>query len=343
MIKRLRPLAALVLVPALLVACGGDGSSDEPQAAPETSTVATDTGDIDLSGVTLHVGDQVNISKTLLETSGQIEGTPYQIEWTSFAAGPPLLEAINAGAVDLGGVGDTPPIFAQAGGTDFSIVAASQRSQDGQTPLAIVVPEGSDIEDVTDLEGKKVAFTQGSAAHYLLLRALQENGLSYDDIDPAPLLPPDALAAFSGGDVDAWSVWDPFVALAEEQGATILASGSEYVPGYGFQVARNGALEDPAVSAAIGDYLERLAAASEWAVDHRDEWADKYAELTGLSPEVVATTLERFQSVYVPITDEVISKQQEEADLFAEEGLLPNPITVADVFDARYADRFGGS
>jgi sulfonate transport system substrate-binding protein len=344
MTKRLRSLAALVLVPILLAACGGGGDSDEPSAAPETSTVATESdSDVDLSGVTLHVGDQVNISKTLLETSGQIEGTPYNIEWTSFAAGPPLLEAINAGAVDIGGVGDTPPIFAQAGGTDFKIVAASARANEGQSSSAIVVPDGSDIESLADLAGKKVAFTQGSAAHYLLLRALEEGDLAYDDIKPAPLLPPDALAAFTGGDVDAWAVWDPFVALAEEQGAKIIASGADLVPGFGFQVARTGALDDPAVSEAIGDYLERLSAASKWAVDHRDEWAAKYAELTGLSEDVVAKTLERFQSVYLPITDDVIASQQEEADLFTEEGLIPKAIVVADVFDDRYADRFGAS
>jgi sulfonate transport system substrate-binding protein len=347
--RRSRPsvvAATLLALGLLAAACGGDDddtASPDTEAASQTGGADDAGGAPDLSGVTLRVGDQVNLAKTLLEASGQLDDAPYDIEWTSFAAGPPLLEAINADAIDIGGVGDTPPIFAQAAGTPFKIVGASQGADDDASSLAIVVPEGSDIEELSDLEGRKLAYTEGSAANYLVLKALEEADLTIEDVEPVPLLPPDGLAAFTGGDVDAWAVWDPFVALAEAQGGSILASGAGLVPGYGFQVARAGALDDEALTAAIGDYLLRLQAAAQWAIDHQDEWAELYAGLTDLEPEVVSKTLDRFQAAYVPLDDDIVAAQQDEADTFFDAGLIPDELDVADIFDTRYADSLSGT
>ena len=133
--------------------------------APASGTPAAD---IDLSGVTLRVGDQVNITKSALEAAGQAD-TPYRIEWATFSSGPPLLEALNADAIDIGGVGDAPPIFA----------AVRRRGDQGRPGHAdppdhqgILVPSGSDITDVADLAGKTIAVAQGSSAHWVLLKAL---------------------------------------------------------------------------------------------------------------------------------------------------------------------------
>lgn len=328
------PLLVLALVAA---ACGGGGSGSGAAAGGESA--GRGGGGDGLSGVTLRVGDQVHTDQTLLAASGQLDDLPYEITWTDFTAGPPLMEALNAGEIDLGRVGDTPPIFAQAAGTDFRIVSVSRPVDPDASALAIVVPEGSDIEDVPDLAGQRVAFTQGSAAQYFLIRALEEAQLTVDDIEPVTLLPPDALAAFQGGDVDAWAVWDPFVALAEEDGAEILVTGDGLVPGYGFQVVRTGALDDPDLAAAIGDFLQRYQAAAEWAVEHRDEWAQLYAENTGLPPEVVEKSFERFETAWEPITDQVVADQQQEADTFFDAGLIPEAIEVGQVFDTRYADQ----
>jgi sulfonate transport system substrate-binding protein len=158
-------------------------------------------------------------------------------------------------------------------------------------------------------------------------------------VEPVPLVPPDALAAFQGGDVDAWAVWDPFAALAEEGGAERIATGAGLVPGYGFQVARTGALDDPALAAAIGDFLRRYQAAAAWAVEHREEWSELYAQNTGLPTDVVESSFERFETTWVPITDQIVADQQEEADTFFDAGLIPEAIDVGQVFDTRYADQ----
>jgi sulfonate transport system substrate-binding protein len=327
----LLPLAAL-LAASLLTACGSDGATTEAAAAPAAGEA------VDLSGVTLRVGDQANLAKTLLEASGQGAQLPYQIEWSTFAAGPPLLEALNAGAIDLGGVGDAPPIFATAGGADIAIVGASTSKDPNQSAQAIVVPKGSPIKTVADLKGKKVTVAQGSSAHWLLLALLKDAGLTFDDIHASYLLPPDGLAAFSGGDVDAWAIWDPFLSLAQQkQGGTILANGVGLVKGYSFQVARAAALKDPKLEAAIGDYLQRLAKANEWALTHKDAWAAKYAELTTLPLPIVTSTLKRFEAVAVPIDDDLIAAEQAEADAFAAAGLIEKKIDITTAFDDRYA------
>src|ERR1700710_2777490 len=143
------------------------------------------------------------------------------IKWVDFQFGPPLLEAINAGAVDFGFVGDSPPIFAQAGGARIRYVAAVR--SDGNTQ-AIIVPQDSPIKTLADLKGKRIAFGKGSSAHNLLVASLEKAGLGWSDITPASLAPADATAAFIKGSVDAWSIWGPYLALAElKENARVIA------------------------------------------------------------------------------------------------------------------------
>jgi sulfonate transport system substrate-binding protein len=148
-----------------------------------------------------------------------------EIKWIDFQFGPPLLEAINVGSVDFGYVGDSPPIFAQAGGARIRYVAVVK--SEGNTQ-AIIVPQDSPIKTLADLKGKRVAFGKGSSAHNLLIAALEKADLSWSDITPAPLAPADATAAFVKGSVDAWSIWDPYLALAElKQKARVIAFGKD--------------------------------------------------------------------------------------------------------------------
>jgi sulfonate transport system substrate-binding protein len=330
-------LAALLAVP-LLAACGSDSGSTASASGNDGSSSSTEAPSAaDLKGVTLRVGDQANLAKTLLQASGQDEGIAYSIEWSTFAAGPPLLEALNAGAIDLGGVGDAPPIFAAAGGADIRIVGASTSRDAEQSAQAIVVPKGSAIKTVADLKGKKVGVAEGSSAHWLLLATLKDAGLTFDDIQPKYLLPPDGLAAFSGGDVDAWAIWDPFLSLAEQkQDGRILANGVGLVRGFNFQVARTKAVDDPKLSAAIADYLDRLAKANEWAIGHKDAWAAKYSELTTLPIPIVTSTLKRFEAVAVPIDDELVAAEQKEADAFFAAGLIKQKVDISSIVDDRY-------
>lgn len=341
--------ALIWLAPVWLVlaaACGGaSGQRDEAQAAAtemgSADSVSTRAGP-DLRGVTLRVGDQFNLAKTLIEVSGEAEDAPYDIEWSSFAAGPPLLEAISAGATDLGLTGDAPPIFAQSAGAAIKIVGVSAGRRTEQSHVSILVPKDSAIRTVADLKGKKLAFPQGTGAHWLVLAALEKASLTAGDIQAVYLPAADGLAAFTGGSIDAWAVWEPYVTLGEQHGGRTLTTGAGLIGGFLFQVARAGALDDAKLEAAIGDYLRRVSRAATWAVTHKDVWAKHYARITKLPEAVVASTLDRFELTYFPIDRSVVEAQQSEADAFAAAGLIPKAIDVNKVFDFRYAATTSG-
>ncbi len=327
--RRAHRLARLTAGLVALTALGACSS-----AAGENAEAVRDDGTVDLSKVTLTVGDQKGGSKALLAASGQLDKLPYKVKWKEFTSGPPLLEALNAGAIDLGGVGNTPPLFAAAAKSDLTIVSGDTMGAKGDT---IVVPKGSDIKDVADLEGKNVAVAKGSSANYNLLAQLDKAGVGFDDVDVQYLQPADALAAFSAGHVDAWAVWDPYTAQAEiQEDARILADGGGLVNGMVFQAASPAALEDKASEVAIEDYVSRLAEAKVWSNTHRDEWAKVWSKETGLPLEVTSRAVNRRVATPVALDEKVIGSEQEMADAFVDAGLLPEKFDVEPFFDDRY-------
>jgi sulfonate transport system substrate-binding protein len=323
--RRLLPLLGALLV---LVGCGGtDGA--------ENAAIRKD-GSVDLSKVTLRVGDQKAGSQALLQAAGELSGVKYRIAWSQFTSGPPLLEAANAGAIDVGAVGNTPPIFAAAAGSKIKIVAAGDQNTAAQ---AILVPKNSPIRTIADLKGKKIALAKGSSAHALLLGVLKRAGVSFDDIQPEYLQPADALSAFSGGKVDAWSIWDPYTAQAQAQtGARILVWGNGFGTNYNFNVAAAKALKDKAKVAALRDYLGRLEHATLWASTHPDEWARTWSAQIGLPLAVTKVAARRRITKPVPVDDTVIAGEQPLADAFSDAKLIPGRLKIADFVDRRFND-----
>src|SRR5260221_4208824 len=184
----------------------------------------------------VRIGFQKYGKLVLLKGKGSLEGKlkplGYKVSWTEFPSGPPLLEALNVGAIDFGVAGETPPIFAQAAGAPLVYLAYDPPAPQGE---AILVPKDSPLNSVSDLKGKKVALNKGSNVHYLLVKALEKAGLKYTDIQPVFLAPSDALAAFTRGSVDAWVICDPYEAAAEAStGARILADGTGLVANHQF-------------------------------------------------------------------------------------------------------------
>lgn len=317
-------LAALVASTSLS-GCGTDSAN--------AAAIRKD-GSVDLHKVTLTVGDQKGGSLALLKAAGQLDDVPYRIRWKSFTSGPPLLEALNAGAIDVGGVGNTPPLFAAAAKSKITIVSGAAMGAKGDT---IVVPKGSPITSVAQLKGKKVAVAEGSSANYDLLAQLAKAGLSYKDVDVQALQPADALAAFSNHHVDAWAIWDPYTSQAEvEDHAKILVDGSGLVNGMTFEAANPDALKDKATSAALKDYVHRIAVAQVWSNTHRDQWAKVWAHETGLSVAVTRRAVDRRTAKPTPITSSVIDSEQQMADAFVKAGLLPAKFDVGDFFTDDY-------
>ncbi|WP_432421144.1 ABC transporter substrate-binding protein [Nocardia cyriacigeorgica] len=293
------------------------------------------SGPVDLSTVTLKVGDQKAISiEVLLRASGQLENLPYKIEFSTFTAGPPLIEAVGAGGIDLAQTGNTPVIFGAAANADIKIIGALAATGKGD---AILVGKDSAIGSAAELKGKKVAVTKGSSANANLLLQLQKAGLGLDDVEPVYLAPADGYAALTRGDVDAWAVWDPYTAIAEnEVGAKTIATADQAANGYNFWVASNAAVGDAGKSAAISDFLTRYAAATTWSSDNLDLWSTKYAELTAIPVDASRTTWTRSIKEPIPLDDKVVASEQEIADAFTEAGAIPGKVTFSDFVDKRF-------
>jgi sulfonate transport system substrate-binding protein len=275
------------------------------------------------------VGYQKYGNLILLKGRGELQGKlaplGFRVEWREFPSGPPLFEALNAGAIDFGHAGETPPIFAQAAGVPFVYVACEPPSPQGE---AIVVRAGSPLKTLADLKGKKIALNKGSNVHYLLVRALERAGINYTEIEPIYLAPADARAAFERGAVEAWVIWDPFRAAVEVVGrARTLADGIGLAPNRQFYFAgRTFASKNPgavdAVVAAISD-IDR------WAVDQQPAAAAQISAGVGVPASVLEIALKR-QAYGVRLLDaETIDDQQQIADTFYGLGLLPKRVAIS--------------
>ncbi|MFL9870709.1 ABC transporter substrate-binding protein [Paraburkholderia megapolitana] len=295
-----------------------------PSVLPAASHAATET--------VLKVGDQQLQTRGVLEASGQLKDVPYKIEWYNFPAAQPLGEALNAGAIDVGGLGDAPLIFAYAAGARVRAVAAT-RSQ--PVDLAIVVPENSPIKSAADLKGKRIATTRGSIGHYLAIATLERAGIKLSDVSLRFMQPADAKAALATGNVDAWSTWDPYVALAElRDHDRSIANGVGVSSGLSFQAATDESIK--AKHAQIEDFLHRVAIGQRWALAHPDEVAAMQSQVTGLPTDVLKTVYQRAQLHPVAIDDSLIAEQQKTADLYHRADVIKAPLNVTPSFDRQF-------
>lgn len=287
------------------------------------SALATETA--------FRIGYQKNGILVVAREQGAIEAKlkplGVSVSWVEFSYGPPLLEALGLGGVAFGQTGDAPPIFAQAAGADLVYAAAQPKGGSGS---AILLPAGSQIRSIAELKGKRVAFAKGSSAHNLTIAALESAGLSYRDIEPVILAPADAAAAFARGAVDAWTVWDPYFAIAERgEGVRVLVQAADVVPTNNFFLANKAfAAARPEVLAATIDALGEVAA---WCEANRPKVAASLSSVTGVPLDATERTVGRIRYTIAPVSPEVVAEQQRIADRFHALGLIPKPIRVSDI------------
>jgi sulfonate transport system substrate-binding protein len=257
----------------------------------------------------------------------RLEPQGVNVRWAEFNFGPPLLEALGAGAIDYGYTGDAPPIFAQAARANLLYAAAIPARGYGQ---AIVVPTASSIEGVADLTGKKIAVAKASSAHNLLVAALESVKLPWTAITAVYLAPPDAASAFARGAVDGWSIWDPFFAIAElKQKARALPLDRTLTTQNSFFLV-NGAFaaKHPDIVAAVNG---AVAKATTWADQHRDQVAAILSDASGVDLAAENRSVNRAEFTFGPLSDDVLAQQQAVADRFQRLGLIPAPIRVRDI------------
>jgi len=277
------------------------------------------------------IGYQKNGVLYLAKQTGQIDAAfkakGIDVKWVEFSFGPPLLEALNIGSIDFGYTGDSPPIFAQAAGANILYVAAQEAAGAG---AAILVKDDSPIKTLADLKGKKLGFAKASSAHNLSIAALEKAGLTYQDITPVYLPPADGAAAFSKGAIDAWTIWDPFYAVAEAQpGTRVLALAQGIVRQNSFFLANKTFTEAHPELVSLAN--AEIARASQWATAHREEVTKILTEATGIAYDAQKKAVDRTEFVITPLSPPVVDEQQHIADRFLALGLIPKPIAVKDV------------
>ncbi|MEH2202347.1 sulfonate ABC transporter substrate-binding protein [Nostoc sp.] len=307
-------------------------SACSPSASNNSGTTQTTSPSPVASGTTIRIGYQKTSTVLYaLKARGELEkafaASGSSVTWSEFPAGPPLLEALNAGSIDFGYTGESPPIFAQAGGVPLVYVAYDPWSPRAE---AILVPKDSPIKSVAELKGKKIAFVKGSNANYLLLKALEKAGVQYSDIQRVTLTPADARAVFERKNVDAWAIWDPYLAAAEAAtGARTLADATGLAPNRGYYLAAKSFVDSKPDALKI--VLEQVKKVSNWAKNNHSEVAKFLSPALGIDVPVLEIAEKRRDYDVLPLTEEVITKQQEVADTFYKIKLLPKEIKVKEV------------
>lgn len=304
-------------------------SSDSAQS-PQAST-ASPAASAPTQNLVLRIGRQKFDPLTLVKAKGKLEERlkplgVAAIKWTEFQSGPPMLEALNAGSIDIARTGDTPPVIAQSADVPLVYVGGSAPKAKSS---AVLVKQDSPIKTIADLKGKKVAFAKSSSANYLIVKVLESAGLTWKDITPAYLSPADARSAFEQGSVDAWVVWDPFYAVAQAKAnARVLRDSEGLVANRDFYLTnKTFAAQHADIINAIREETQSVAA---WADDHPKEVAELLSPILKIDPSVLEVVTKRRNYGFEPIKPEMVAEQQAIADTFYKLNLIPKSIKIAD-------------
>ncbi|MFF1308353.1 aliphatic sulfonate ABC transporter substrate-binding protein [Streptomyces sp. NPDC058307] len=316
-----------------LVACG---SSSSDTAAPLSNAAdASDAKHPEWSKYTFTIGDNGGDgSQELAKVTGVFDNAPYKVKFARFTYGPPLVQAAASGDIDLGSVGDVPPITGAAKEYGFKVVAVNRSLTPDQAVENIIVPKGSKLRTAADLKGKKLAVPQGSSAHGLALNALKSVGLTPKDVKLAFLDPAAGATAFNTGKVDAWSIWNPQSAIAVKNGARILVKGLPPIDQTSsYYVASDASLKDKTKRAALTDVLKRLSREFAWGVKNPEKYAQALSKEQGIPLADAKASLAAYSNRVTPVEQTDIALEQKLADAFLEAGQITKKVDVKSITD----------
>ncbi|GAA1742441.1 aliphatic sulfonate ABC transporter substrate-binding protein [Luedemannella helvata] len=308
-------VAGLILVTATgaLAGCG----SDEPASADGPAP--------------LRVGYQRFGGLSLVKARNAAPG----VTWSLFESGPALTEALKAGAIDIGQTGEAPPIFAAAGGTDFKIVGTSEPIPQGE---AVLVHESDGYQSFADLKGKKVALNKGSNVNWLLLKLLEKHHLTYTDVQVTYLKPAEARPAFDNKQVDAWIIWDPYFALAEQPGVKVLADATGLASNREYLLVAPGALESKGEQ--LTSFLTAYRQTTDWGIANPAERAKILAPELKIDEPTTTRALARSAKALAPVSPAIGDELQAIADAFTGLELIPGTVDIKGRVDERFSDLF---
>jgi sulfonate transport system substrate-binding protein len=282
--------------------------------------------------VTLRIGDQKGGNRSLLESSGLAKDLPYKIVWSEFPAAAPILEALNAGALDVGHTGDLAFLSIFASGSPIKAIGGVRANADTQ---AILVRNDSPIKTAADLKGKRLAGTRGGWGQFLIDATLEKSGHKITDATFAPLGPVDAKIALVAGSIDGWAVWEPYVSYAVlKDNARVVADGAGLTPTLTFIIASDQAIATK--REAIADFLTRLNKARTWSRENVEAYAKSTSELTKLPEDVLLRAYKAQDTRPIAIDDGVVKEFQEASDRATRYGILGKPVDVSKAVDRSF-------
>jgi sulfonate transport system substrate-binding protein len=335
---RLRPphltaAVALLAGATALAACSSSSSSSSSASAKLTGFGGSSTvSHPQWSKYTFVIGDNGGDgSEALAKITGAFTSAPYKVTFARFTYGPPLIQAAASGDIDLGSVGDVPPITGAAQEYGFSVVGVAHYIDTTIPDEDIIVPKGSPITTVAELKGKKIAVPQGSSANGLVLLALENAGLKLSDVTLDYLSPAAGATAFASGKVDAWAIWNPQVSLAVQAGARILVKGlppNDQLSNY--YVAPNKDLTGPR-RAAFEDLFERLAGEFAWANKHPAEYAAALAQEDTISLADAKAVVPSSEFWVAPVASSDVLAEQTLANAFLQAGQIKKAVNIASI------------
>jgi sulfonate transport system substrate-binding protein len=305
-----------VFAAALVALLGGLGLSAGPAAADET----------------LRVG--------YLRTQGYIADFPLEgvklpgvtLELIPLETGNDVLEALNAGRVDIGETGEVQPIFAQAGGRSAKVIAATEPHAGN---IGILVKPDSPLHAVADLKGHTISFVPGTNTHYLVLRALASVGLHQQDVTPVLLGTSESLVALRQGQLDAATVTAPTLILGRHQGLRLLTNGIGYVNASTYFLAYQATIEQrgPALAA----FVHALDRHLRWLHAHEAERAKWLAPKYNLPADIILEASKQLSGKLSLVGDGAFAAyNQKMADAFLAQKLIPRKLDAAQEFDGRF-------
>ncbi|MNZ43816.1 putative aliphatic sulfonates-binding protein precursor [compost metagenome] len=285
----------------------------------------------------LRIGDQnyYNV-RASMEASGVLEGAPYEVDWKHFQSAAPVAEGLDAGALDIGFLGDSGFIFLAAKGAPVKLIGVSRQNLD---TIALLVPKDSPAKSIADLKGKKIAYWPGAWSQQLTLRALEKAGLPNDYVEFVKLMPIDAAAALPRGSIDAFPVWEPYISQQIVfSGARPLITAKGLMPGLS-SIAANAASIEPK-RAEIADFLGRLQKAREWVESHKEQYADLWAKKANLDQSVSRHWIGQAGMSVGAVDPQAAADYQGTADFLAQTGALPKPFDTQAVIDTSFSKAF---
>jgi len=295
-----------------------------------------------LSGISITVGGQNGGTGPIAEASGAYKGTTYKLQWTNEGTSTGEMTALESGAINLGGGGDLSLIFLQANQvpawtkstiplTEIAYTEPPEQIAKKYPPFEVLVRKGSGIKTLADLKGKKVAFAPGGDLNKFYLYILQAAHLTPSEVDPVNLTTPLAASALETGQVDGALLNYYYTPGPLAAGAKVIATSNEEsieTPLVGTTFVPTKDLSNPAIVAALKDYLTRSVRYEAWWAKHTGAVAAAYVQYLQESPTLAQLQSESSVAQYVPITASTIAAEQRAADLLYKNGIIAHAVNV---------------